>query len=106
MSRRSVLYTVVIASLLATLMFPAAGVVESAAASSPRRVVAVTPVVPTTTTLPARRPDVVIPPVEGGLAPVLTRIKTNEPVVFLGIDDGFEKQPFELQMMRDNHVRA
>lgn len=58
----------------------------------------------TTTTLPP--PDAVIPPIEGGLAPVLTRIKTDQPVVFLGIDDGAFKAPFELEMLEANHVKA
>lgn len=47
-----------------------------------------------------------IPPVENGLAPVLTRIGTDEPVVFLGIDDGAFKESFELDLLRANGVRA
>lgn len=58
----------------------------------------------TTTTLPP--PDYVIPPIADGLAPLLTRIPTARPVVFLGIDDGGNKQPFELQLMQDNDVHA
>jgi peptidoglycan/xylan/chitin deacetylase (PgdA/CDA1 family) len=60
----------------------------------------------TTTTTPRLVPDVVIPAVEHGLAPVLTRIATKQPVVFLGIDDGANKAPFELQLMQDNDVHA
>jgi hypothetical protein len=50
--------------------------------------------------------DYTIPPVTNGLAPVVSRLPTKQPVVFLGIDDGANKQPFELQMMKDNHVKA
>ena len=50
--------------------------------------------------------DVSIPPVQNGLAPVLSTLKTKQPVVFLGIDDGAAKQASELQMMKDNNVRA
>lgn len=50
--------------------------------------------------------DATIPPVTNGLAPVITTISTKEPVVFLGIDDGANKQPFELELMKTNHVKA
>ncbi|HSW77492.1 MAG TPA: polysaccharide deacetylase family protein [Candidatus Chromulinivoraceae bacterium] len=50
--------------------------------------------------------DVLIPPVVNGYAPVISRIDTKEPVVFLGIDDGANKQAFELQMMKDNNIKA
>lgn len=51
-------------------------------------------------------PDAVIPPVENGLAPVISRLPTNQNVVFLGIDDGANKESFELEMMKQNHVKA
>ncbi|HET7138700.1 MAG TPA: polysaccharide deacetylase family protein [Arthrobacter sp.] len=38
-------------------------------------------------------PDVGLPPVQNGLAPVITRIPTKHPVVFLTIDDGGTKNP-------------
>lgn len=50
--------------------------------------------------------DYVIPPVINGMAPVLSTIPTKQKVVFLGIDDGQYKQPFEYEMMRDNNVKA
>ena len=50
--------------------------------------------------------DYAIPPIKNGLAPVLLVIPTKEPVVFLGIDDGANKQDFELQMMKDNNIHA
>jgi hypothetical protein len=67
-----------------------------------------TPAPPSAPASPAtpKKHDYVIPPVINGLAPVLSRIPTKEPVVFLGIDDGAQKAPFELQMMKANRVRA
>lgn len=50
--------------------------------------------------------DYVIPPIVNGLAPVISSLPTKEKVVFLGIDDGANKQPFELELMRTNHVVA
>lgn len=38
-------------------------------------------------------PDFKLPPVLDGLAPVLTRIETQHPVVFLTIDDGVTRTP-------------
>lgn len=50
--------------------------------------------------------DYVIPPIVNGLAPVISSISTKQKVVFLGIDDGQYKQPFEYEMMRNNNVKA
>lgn len=38
-------------------------------------------------------PDFTLPPVKNGMAPVLSRIPTKHPVVFLTIDDGLTKTP-------------
>ncbi|WP_427134280.1 polysaccharide deacetylase family protein [Pseudarthrobacter sp. S9] len=38
-------------------------------------------------------PDFTLPPVQNGMAPVLTRVITKQPVVFLTIDDGVTKTP-------------
>ncbi len=51
-------------------------------------------------------PDVVSPSVQNGLAPVITRIPTNQPVVFLTIDDGVYKEPEAAAMMRAAGVPA
>ena len=61
------------------------------------------PILPTPTPVAH---DVTIPPVVNGIAPLISRIDTKEPVVFLGIDDGANKQSFELQLMKDNGVKA
>jgi hypothetical protein len=83
-----------------------------------RSPVAITKVQLQKNTLPAPKPaapdpapmpvthDVTIPPVVNGYAPIISRINTKEPVVFLGIDDGANKQAFELQMMKDNNIKA
>jgi peptidoglycan/xylan/chitin deacetylase (PgdA/CDA1 family) len=93
MSRRSVFYALVIASLLATLTFPGASVVEQAVASPrPRNVSVQVPI--TTTTAPPTLP------------PVFARIATTEPVVFLTIDDGVHKAPEELPLLQASGLRA
>lgn len=40
----------------------------------------------------------------GGLIPVLTRIDTKDPVVFITIDDGFDKDPRVLDVLKARHV--
>ncbi len=61
---------------------------------------------PTNHSVPSLKPDYNIPPVTNGLAPVVSNIPTNEKVVFLGIDDGAYKQPFELKLLRAKHIKA
>jgi peptidoglycan/xylan/chitin deacetylase (PgdA/CDA1 family) len=56
--------------------------------------------------MPTPAHDYNIPPIKDGLAPVLTKIDTKEPVVFLGIDDGASKQQLELELMAKNNVKA
>ncbi len=51
-------------------------------------------------------PDFSFPQAKNGLAPVIRRFDTHQPVVFLGIDDGNYKDPSVVQMMRDNHIHA
>lgn len=46
-------------------------------------------------------PDFKLPPVLDGLAPVLTRIETKHPVVFLTIDDGATRTPEMVGLMAD-----
>lgn len=50
--------------------------------------------------------DTTISPVINGLAPVISKLNTKEPVVFLGIDDGIYQRAFELQLMKDNNIKA
>ncbi|MCI0144085.1 polysaccharide deacetylase family protein [Arthrobacter bambusae] len=46
-------------------------------------------------------PDVGLPPVENGLAPVITRILTKHPIVFLTIDDGGTKTAEMVALMAE-----
>ena len=55
---------------------------------------------------PEVKNDYVIPPISNGLAPLLTTIPTKQNVVFLGIDDGINKEAFELQMMKAHNIKA
>ncbi|GAB3267936.1 hypothetical protein GCM10027449_00840 [Sinomonas notoginsengisoli] len=61
-------------------------------------------VTPAPTTAATPKPtfasDYVLPPVEGGLAPVVTRVITKQPVVFLTIDDGVVKHPEFLALLK------
>jgi len=50
--------------------------------------------------------DYIIPPIEDGMAPVLARIPTKQPVVFLGIDDGAYKDPSVVEVMNRYNIRA
>lgn len=51
-------------------------------------------------------PDYTIPLVTNGVAPVISHLPTKQPVVFLGIDDGGNKQQFEIDLMRQNNIKA
>lgn len=61
---------------------------------------------PTPPPSPPVVPDTRIPPIENGIVPVVTSLPTKQPVVFLGIDDGANKTPDELQALQANHVKA
>lgn len=60
---------------------------------------------PETPPTPVKK-DVTIPPIENGLAPVISTIPTKEPVVFLGIDDGAFKDPSVVALMKQNNIKA
>ena len=51
-------------------------------------------------------PDYELPGPSEGLAPVISHIDTTQPVVFLGIDDGWTKQDFQLQLIKDESIKA
>lgn len=51
-------------------------------------------------------PDYTIPPAEEGMAPVIYRIPTTLPVVYLGIDDGANKMQQEVDLLAKNHIKA
>ncbi|QQS21520.1 polysaccharide deacetylase family protein [Candidatus Saccharibacteria bacterium] len=81
------------------------------------RVIDTSPIVVThsapakTTKLPTYRAslrahDVVVPPIVNGVAPIISRLDTKLPVVFLTIDDGASKGEDYLLYMRQRHLIA
>lgn len=56
---------------------------------------------PTKRIRPTFVPDYHLPPVIDGLAPVITKIETQHPVVFLTIDDGNVKTPEMVRLMAE-----
>lgn len=66
---------------------------------------------PTPTTSPSDEPavvtpspDVSLPQTDPALVPVLHRIPTQDPVVFITIDDGYEKDPAVVALLEQRHV--
>ncbi|SEE97456.1 Peptidoglycan/xylan/chitin deacetylase, PgdA/CDA1 family [Arthrobacter alpinus] len=57
-------------------------------------------------TLDGLVPDYVLPPIVDGLAPVLTKIPTEQKVVFLTIDDGALKRDSDLELLEENGIKA
>jgi peptidoglycan/xylan/chitin deacetylase (PgdA/CDA1 family) len=74
--------------------------------ASPQSVTYRVPVKKQDPVIPKPKPDAYIPPVENGLAPVLSTIDTKQPVVFLGIDDGAYKKPEVVTLLRQYHIKA
>ncbi len=96
----------IVAALLVVAVLQPGSAGGGAHALEPRANAAALIATTTTTLFPVAHPDASIPPVEAGLAPVISRIKTTQPVVFLTIDDGLVKQPLELALLQQNRVRA
>ncbi|AIY02028.1 polysaccharide deacetylase family protein [Arthrobacter sp. PAMC 25486] len=72
----------------------------------PTSAAALDPVTGRVSTLDGLVPDYVLPPVENGLAPVLTKIPTEQKVVFLTIDDGAVKRDADLALLEQNGIKA
>ncbi|MGA7204020.1 MAG: polysaccharide deacetylase family protein [Specibacter sp.] len=51
-------------------------------------------------------PDYVLPPIENGMVPVVTKIPTEQKVVFLTIDDGAVKRESDLKLLESHGVKA
>ncbi|GAA4661562.1 polysaccharide deacetylase family protein [Arthrobacter cryoconiti] len=66
----------------------------------------VNPVTGRVDTLDGLVPDYKLPPIENGMVPVITKIPTTQKVVFLTIDDGAVKRDSDLQLLKDNGVKA
>ena len=72
----------------------------------PTSAAAVDPVTGRVSTLEGLVPDYVLPPIENGLAPVLTKIPTAQKVVFLTIDDGAVKRDSDLALLEQHGFKA
>jgi len=57
-------------------------------------------------TLDGLVPDFALPPIENGMVPVLTRIPTEQKVVFLTIDDGAIKRASDLALLQEHGIKA
>lgn len=57
-------------------------------------------------TLDGLVPDYVLPPIENGMVPVLTKIPTEQKVVFLTIDDGAVKRDSDLALLEQHGIKA
>ena len=51
-------------------------------------------------------PDYTLPSIESGMSPVITTIKTDQNIVFLGIDDGAYKDQSVIDIMKQNNIKA
>lgn len=51
-------------------------------------------------------PDVVMPPVENNIPPLVYKIPTTQPIVFLTIDDGNYKDPSVIDLLVKNKIKA
>jgi peptidoglycan/xylan/chitin deacetylase (PgdA/CDA1 family) len=50
-------------------------------------------------------PQALVPPTTEGLAPVVRRVETTKPYVFITIDDGAVRHPLALELIRSSGVR-
>ncbi|WP_425865012.1 polysaccharide deacetylase family protein [Arthrobacter sp. TWP1-1] len=57
-------------------------------------------------TLEGLIPDYVLPPIVDGLAPVLTKVPTEQKVVFLTIDDGAVQRDSDLALLEQSGIKA
>lgn len=57
-------------------------------------------------TLDGLVPDYVLPPIENGMVPVLTKVPTEQKVVFVTIDDGAIKRDSDLALLEKNGIKA
>lgn len=89
----------------ATSLSPTGTVTTEAPATSAPTTTTTAPTTTTTTPLPTW-PSGPVAPVgpTGGLAPVVSRVKTTDPVVFLTIDDGMTRDPRVPQFLAEHHI--
>lgn len=51
-------------------------------------------------------PDYSIPPIQDGMAPVIANLKTDQKIVFLGIDDGQFKDESVIDLLKKDNIKA
>ncbi|POH59240.1 polysaccharide deacetylase [Arthrobacter glacialis] len=103
----------------AALATAASGTAQSASAKSatpsptsapaspmPTAAPAINPATGRVDTLDGLVPDYVLPPIENGMVPVLTKVPTEQKVVFLTIDDGAVKRDSDLALLEKNGIKA
>ncbi|MEO8222175.1 MAG: polysaccharide deacetylase family protein [Specibacter sp.] len=79
---------------------------QAPASSIPPAAPATNPATGRVDTLDGLVPDYVLPPIENGMAPVLTKVATEQKVVFLTIDDGAVKRDSDLALLAKNDIKA
>ncbi len=79
---------------------------QGTASSLPSSAPATNPATGRVDTLDGLVPDYVLPPVENGMVPVLTRVPTEPKVVFLTIDDGAVKRDSDLALLEKSGIKA
>lgn len=76
------------------------------ASSAPSSAPPINPATGRVDTLGGLVPDYVLPPIVDGMVPVLTKIPTEQKVVFLTIDDGAVKRDSDLALLEANGIKA
>ncbi|MHA7305986.1 polysaccharide deacetylase family protein [Arthrobacter sp. TMN-49] len=79
---------------------------QAPASTSPPSAPATNPATGRIDTLGGLVPDYVLPPIENGMAPVLTKVPTEQKVVFVTIDDGAVKRDSDLALLEKNRIKA
>ena len=82
------------------------GAAKAPASKNPISTPVINPATGRVDTLDGMVPDYVLPPIENGLAPVLTKVPTEQKVVFLTIDDGAVKRGSDLALLEQNGIKA
>ncbi|MDJ0312654.1 polysaccharide deacetylase family protein [Arthrobacter sp. H35-D1] len=79
---------------------------QGSTSSMPSSAAATNPATGRVDTLDGLVPDYVLPPIEDGMVPVLTKIPTEQNVVFLTLDDGAVKRESDLALLEKNGIHA
>ena len=79
---------------------------QAPASSMPSSAAPTNPATGRVDTLDGLVPDYVLPPIENGMVPVLTKVPTEQKVVFLTIDDGAVKRDSDLALLEQHGIKA